>query len=591
MEIIKFIQEVIDMRRELSENGFMPLIRRKGDQEEELEDIYTGDRTVRGPDGNAGGKGKIYDLLSKEADKEELLKFWNDFHSQFSYPDFSTFYSKRVFCSPLSLGEGPLQSISERDFISLLADRKFLFLEDNEHGNNPEYPPLSEIVRDPKLYLPPEKTSEQVNAGQRAYNEIRENAKLVCEQGLVPTRAHKRAYNELKRNTEAIRAALQQRRDFIRRSSEFLKDGIPKFQPFTIPISQSKDEPTELDRELSQLLHDYLYAARHTAYKNGYGSLLKDVENKSLAAITCVTQYLNSHPDIPVSKAYIIWLLFTNETTKLANGKLKVFIYRDPKVKSEFRLTSGTPAITSRMIHCKNKLFDYLLKILPPEKEDNEVELAYAKFQYHVLTGYNGYTHFRTGNINLKSLSRDPETSCKYDFNLIPDSNDCTDYLGGIIRHHIQCCISNDVRWLTPGLPNNWNINSSILATLLLQDSAYFPKARRLTNRIYAFLNGDKGKECTKAYMQLKGGQSELIEHLNRWCSDNDLIFEGDIPSSDMIISDDKMKLLCSRLVLEYMLKERELQVARKTLAVVAHKLWGDILIGGYETFDLEDGN
>ena len=138
--------------------------------------------------------------------------------------------------------------------------------------------------------------------------------------------------------------------------------------------------------------------------------------------------------------------------------------------------------------------------------------------------------------------------------------------------------------WIT----NNWNINSSILATVLLQDISRFPKSHRLINRMYAFLK-DRGSGCVQVYRSFKGEQSELITQLEKWCIDNDLIFDDDIPSSDMVIADDNMKLLCSRLVLEYMLKEQVLVDVRKGLSALATKLWGDLLLTNYETFYLNE--
>lgn len=78
---------------------------------------------------------------------------------------------------------------------------------------------------------------------QKADQQMRENTKLVYEQGFAPTGAHKRAYKEMQRNVEAIDSALRQRRDFIQRSSEFFKNGVPSFKSFTIEISQPKKSP------------------------------------------------------------------------------------------------------------------------------------------------------------------------------------------------------------------------------------------------------------------------------------------------------------------------------------------------------------
>lgn len=532
------------------------------------------------------GRCAAYDLLPEGQAKTELLKFWINFHAHFPYPDFVSFYSKKNFCfsfSQFGSDTKPLLSDSEDHFIFLLADRKFLFLEDNEHGNNPEYPPMSEIVRSPERYSESKQLPGKLSKTQAADVKMRKNAAVILEQGFMPTYAHRRAYDELKRNTEEIQAALKQRKEFIQRSSSFLKDGIPQFQPFTIPILQPDGDATKTDKVLNQLFCDFLCAAARRAYVKKYNKLLDNAQQKSLAAIMCVNRYLENHPDVSVCKALVFWQLFTKETVKLATGTLEEFKFRMAMPRSGLRLTRQTQAPTYRKINCQIMLFDYLLKIFPPVGKDAETEIAYAKFQFHTLSRYNGYTHFRVKNAR---------NCTQFDFNLIPDSKDSTDYFGGVIRYHILRCISNDVRWLTPGLPNNWSINSSILATLLLQDSTRFPKNNRLVNRINACLNDkERDDELVKTYLRVEGNQSELIDFLNRWCSDKNLVFEEDIPSSDMEISDDQIKLLCSRLVLEYVLKEKTLLTVRQNLTYTAQVLWGHLLLNGFETFDLDGGS
>lgn len=578
------VKDVIERERiQHDEDGEIHLIRRKGDQEEQVEDIYTGIQTLRSARGIDAPKGSMYDLLPNSLSQTELLKFWSDFHIRFAYPNFATFYSKRKFCIWTSEQSTEiLQSLpsGEDSFISLLADRKFLFLEDNEHGNNPEYPPMSEIVRNPKRYLESKQSPKGLSDDQAADAKMRRNAAIILKQGFMPTYAHRRAYAELKRNAEEIQTALRQRKEFIHRSSDFLKDGVPQFQPFNIPMLQADGEPTETEKLLSQLFYDFLYAAANKAYVKKYNELLDGAQKNSLAIIMCVNRYLNEYTDISACHALVFWQLFTKETVKLAKGTLKEFKFRMAATRSGLRLTKETQAPTYRKIDCQIMLFDYLLKILPPTDKGDGVEIAYAKFQFHAFSRYNGYTHFRVKNV--KNFNR-------FDFDLIPDSKDSVDALGGMIRYHILRCISNDVRWLTPGLPNNWNINSSILATLLLQDSTRFPKSNRLVNRINALLN-DKAKrdKLIETYSQLEGKQSKLIDFLNQFCNDNNLVFDEDIPSSDMEISDDRMKLLCSRLVLEYILKERSLLEVRQSLVSIAQVLWGSLLLTDYETFDLD---
>lgn len=582
MPLPKSIKDVIDQEiRDNQENSrYYQLIRRKGDQPKQRVKYMQDQRSV-----------SAYDVLRDESCKTKLLKFWVEFHAHFSFPDFATFYGKRNFClyfSKTALETEQLLSDNEYQFISLLADRKFLFLEDNGHGRNPEYPAISEIVHNPNRYLTSKQIPEEPNAEEISAAKMRENAKLVLEQGFVPTYAHKWAYDEMKRNETDIRSALQQREEFIQRSSHFLKDGVPQFPIFTIPIQKLEEQATAADIELSQLFHDFISAARYKAYVRKYDELLESAKENSLPAIVCVRRYLEQTPDISIPKSIIFWRLFTQETKRLAKGALKSFKFRASEERSGLRLTGKTQATTYRKIDCNIMLFDYLLKLFPPEGENEEWETAYIKFQFHIFSRYNGYAHFRINDI--KYLANNSSNGCKYNFDLTSNSEDCVDHLGGVIRYHILRCVANDVRWLTPGLPNNWDTNSSILATLLLQDSSRFPKVNHLINRIHSFLNDkEKGEECLNTYLNFHEGQSELVKQMEKWCSDNYLIFEGDIPSSDVESSPDKMKLLCSRFVLEFMLKERSLLKVRQGLAAVAQKLWGHLLLTGYETFYLDE--
>lgn len=561
-------------------DGMLRLVRRKGGQGKE---VYAEDQRGDGQ--------QQYDLLTKKSDKEELLNFWTNFHSHFDYPDFSTFYSKRKFCIFFSQANLDMEQTGIEDcFISLLADRQFLFLEDNEHGNNPEYPPMSEIVHNPRRYVAHGQASAEPYTGTIPDTRMRENAAVVLQQGIMPTYAHQQAYDELRHNEKDIRAALRLREELIRRSTLFLEGGIAQFPVFTISVSESGENPAPIDMELSQLFHDFVYAACYKAYVKKYRELLDDAQNNvqknSLPVIMSVRKYLDENQTTLPCRALVFWMLFTKETTKLAKGKLGNFKFKMSEVKTGRRLTKQTQAPTYRKIDCQIMLFDYLLKLLPLKGADENREIAYAKFQFHAFSRYNGYTHFRVKSI--KDLSCDPKSKCKYQFNLTPDSGDCVDHLGGVIRRHILCCISNDVRWLTPGLPNDWSTNSSTLATLLLQDTSRFPKVRRLTNRINSFLRSE-GKECVEIYRDFRGGQSEWIDQLNQWCLDHDLIFEDDIPSSDIELSADKMKLLCSRLVLEYMIKEQALQTVRHCLSETAQRQWGYLLLKDYETFNLDN--
>lgn len=81
-------------------------------------------------------------LTGPQAD--ELLKAWQDFHAGLPYQRFSEFYSKRGLIQSLCF-----HHLSEEALLDLIADRSFLFLEDNQHLNAPDCPSLSDLCRSP----------------------------------------------------------------------------------------------------------------------------------------------------------------------------------------------------------------------------------------------------------------------------------------------------------------------------------------------------------------------------------------------------------------------------------------------------------
>ena len=171
-----------------------------------------------------------YDLASGQKAKE-LLEDWNAFHGAFPYPSFSAFYSKREFCN--TIHEKFFQQNPDL-FYMLLADRRFLFLEYNEHANNYNYPPLSEIVRAPEYYCADSEMFDERQA------EI-QNAEIVKDQGFVPTNGHVRAYQEMKKNLEEIRCALTQRK----RCLESVKTDFASFKIDTRTSTEDLTGPAE----------------------------------------------------------------------------------------------------------------------------------------------------------------------------------------------------------------------------------------------------------------------------------------------------------------------------------------------------------
>ena len=104
MLLPKTVKIVIEQEADNSlKAGSKQLVRRKGDLEERLEDLYTGIQVLRNSTGQNQAKDPAYDLLPEGPAKEELIKFWMTYHAHFPFPDFATFYSKIDFCHFFSL--------------------------------------------------------------------------------------------------------------------------------------------------------------------------------------------------------------------------------------------------------------------------------------------------------------------------------------------------------------------------------------------------------------------------------------------------------------------------------------------------------
>lgn len=493
--------------------------------------------------------------LASEQNAKELLADWYAFHGAVPYPSFSAFYSKREFCSAI-----PKEFFQQKPelFYMLLADRRFLFLEYNEHANNYNYPPLSEIVRDPEYYCADSEISDKRQA------EI-QNAEIVKAQGFVPTNGHVRTYQEMKENLEEIQRGLAQRK----RCLESVKTD---FAPFQIDTRTSTEDFDALDRTLSKLFRSYVAACVHQGYEPAYTSLLEAPEERWLDAIHSVRMYLDAHPELPEEHALVFFHLFSQSTKKLLDGKLRTYTFK-PIRKSNYDPPKQAQRTISQKKYCNIMLFDYLLELLPPKDDDIEG----AKYQFHLFTRYDKYPHFILTKTN----------SGEFSFYGSPDYKNGVDQLGSLIRHHIFYCIPNYVTWLTPGLPNVQSVDSAELATLLLQDAAKMPTRDRLTDRIRFFLDDPKiGPYLIKEYLAVCSDQSAAIEKLNGWCTQYGFEFTGEDIHADLQFQRKHSKDLCSRFVLEHAIKERALSEARECLSGTAADLLAEYLVE-HESFSL----
>lgn len=85
-------------------------------------------------------------ILPREEQVSVMIPWW-EFHNRLAHGKLDTICSKSKFCcSPL------LESVDAERFLQLVADRTFLFLEYNEHRNEPNCPSLRSICTQPTIY-------------------------------------------------------------------------------------------------------------------------------------------------------------------------------------------------------------------------------------------------------------------------------------------------------------------------------------------------------------------------------------------------------------------------------------------------------
>lgn len=476
-------------------------------------------------------------------------------HFEFRYATFEQLYSKAAFCADIKT---EYFNGDEELFLTLLADRRFLFLEKNESSNDPDSPLLSELAKQTKEYLDAK--------GNRSAKFTEAMTKLIQEK-LIPTDSHKHAYREFTHNLKQLHDALDLRRKHLEQIPTLILD-------LTIPIGDTPKKPVRHEAELSTLFSCYLRAGYERGYMSQYEELSELPQQNYLPAIRCVSNYLQEKSIPKVYWPLVFFHLFSQYTKKISEGKLKEYKFGILN-RSAIRPPAQTPPNARAQNELHIILFDHLLQLFLPETSapNNEPEIGYAKFLFHYFTKYGGYTHYSVpifGSFRCRPLPWDG-----------------VDNLGNVVRHHIFYCIPNLVSWLTPGLPNDRTQNSEVLAGLLLHDANYLPPRFRLTDKVRRCLDDpEKGPAIISKYQSICTDDNETQIALKKWCETYDLEFAGEDTVADLSPSRQGLRELCSRFVLEYAIKERILIDIRKKLSSIAQTFWGNLCLEG-ESFDI----
>lgn len=545
MDVPAHIQKLIESEcsRNRGTGEFIALVRRK----DSPLDVETTDEQ---------GERGAYDVLP-ESKSAKILQDWYAFYNSFpmEHSSFRTFYSKSEFCLKLQRQDLPkAEEQAQKLFLALLADRKFFFLEFNEHLSSPEYPPLSEIVRKPDLY------------SAETEQKTRDHAQKVMKQGFVPTYAHWSAYKEAEGNYEDLVNAISERKRCITKERE--GSSLEQlYQAVSFKIEPFNGVPSPLEDELCSLFRDFILASTDRAYIKRYKALADEPLSNYLPAVHGLLSYADRNGLMPYLPL-LFFHLFTQKTVKLARGTLKKYQFAAIGRRGTNIYPDQAQIITRMKIENNIILFDLLLQVFSSE------DPSFLKYLFHQYTQYHGYNHF---DVSLNQKER---------FLCLPNPRDNVDQLVGTFRFHIRYCIPNEVNWLTPGLPNEWRENSEALATFLLRDAAFLPVHTRLTDRVRRCLNDSKDTKAvdrlTLEYREACMDQEETIQLLDRWCAEYKLTFIGeDIAPHFLQKRPEPLQQICSRFVLEHALKEKIYSSARENLFIIAQSLFGPLCVDG----------
>lgn len=138
-----------------------------------------------------------YNLLDRK-EAEEVLEAWYAFHRGVPYRNFREFYSKEFFCR-----SDTLNALSEEAILDFIADRKFLFLDYNQHMNDGEYPLLHAVCSYPGFYQIDNRNLEEYfeKGLQQSEEDLRPSKKNLSVIDFSKTRAIeilKEAFQEVK---------------------------------------------------------------------------------------------------------------------------------------------------------------------------------------------------------------------------------------------------------------------------------------------------------------------------------------------------------------------------------------------------------
>ena len=521
--------------------------------------------------------------------EHRLLQEWYDFHSHIKHTGYRDFYSKILFC----LDEELVSHLDADAFLDLLADRRFLFLHNNENYSMPEYPPLSDIVHAPRTYLDPPSPDEEPETEIKKKH--RQNAETVFQQIFVPTSGHQSAWEEWTAHRRELQNAYTLEKMLAEEcdsKAETLEIQItPALQ---MPLTKREEKLCELFRKYVEVCHEHAYAE----------DMKEDLDRRKYQGIIqYVDHYLRTkYPKDKIFQAIVFFHLFSQQMKRVARGSLRKYCCKplQPSKLKNQRPIAVQSTVRTR-IECNIKMFDYLMEILLFDGDstrsrkaraqeygtlEDAVEikeiplLTRAKYRFRLFTRYDQYCHY-----DLRKKYKYDETTkgveLQIDFYCRENLQDGVDLFGNLLRYHIKYCMPNQSHWLLPFI---LQLDfSPILATLLLDDGQILPTRERLPDRIrLAVSDRKKPSYMVERYEEHLLDQKQLRDDLEEWCEEfgfhfrhEDALYERDFKQDS---PESKAAAQCGRVVLDYVLREELIHRAETNLLKKAKDLFGEIL-------------
>lgn len=602
MKLPQNLRSIVDREYQKSSKELYRLTRRKGERPDTRRDWST----------------EVLPIAEQEA----VLAAWDAFHQALNHASLNTISSKIEFCR-----SDMLKTLEEQRFLQLIADRTFLFLEYNEHRNNPQCPSLRKLCAPSNLYRPERLKTEFRQCAKDAAKALTGRLERTETQWLAELET---AFADWEKQGESVEARGPLDTFFCRRwhldeeAGEALRQCFAHFREFCTALQNAKTVlrqgfvPTVAHRADLEELQRNEQRLRE-ALKRRRAHWVRCGLTPGADAVLPMEQFqvkIQPHSGNPTPEAEALSKLFHAylKATHTYAYKRDYGPYLDGNPDWTAEMSQVLEEIESQGRQADRRLILYYLftrrttklaahtlrkfkidKPLPGKMAASNIkptqstvthrnecnvllfdhlmrcfppeDVAYEKFRFYLLTHYEGYVHYKITW---------PKEGSEMLFDFVPNWDDGVDELGNLLRNHIAACIPNRMEWLTPDLRNSYRDVAVELVTRLLYDAEITAAAFRLTNRIRSFLRDEESKWLYDEYAKHQNDTSAVEEELSQICRDKNFVFYLEKQFHTEMMPRKNGDLVYGRFLLEFELREELIKQVRIRLLRRAEQLFSD---------------